>query len=137
MTILETSPETVAWAFIEQIISSRQPLPWSVLETPTTYLAVLAGAAAAAGAVVGFGAAVGAGAVVGAAGAVVGAAGAVVGFGAAVGAAAAAGAGALVGAAGAAPLHALNSSAMTPSAEVSFAPSADRFITDSIPLLSP
>ena len=29
-----TSPEASAWAFIAQIISSRQPLPWTVLEMP-------------------------------------------------------------------------------------------------------
>ena len=34
----ETRPEASASALIEQIISSRQPLPISVLETPTTYL---------------------------------------------------------------------------------------------------
>jgi hypothetical protein len=34
----ETMPEASAWALIEQIISSRQPLPISVLETPTTNL---------------------------------------------------------------------------------------------------
>jgi hypothetical protein len=37
MTIFETSPEIRAWAFIEQIISSRQPLPCSELETPMMY----------------------------------------------------------------------------------------------------
>src|SRR2546426_10515686 len=41
MITLETTPETLAWALIEQIISSRQPLPCSVLETPTTYLVVV------------------------------------------------------------------------------------------------
>src|SRR2546421_1352189 len=35
---LETTPDALAWALIEQIISSRQPLPVSVLDTPTTYL---------------------------------------------------------------------------------------------------
>ena len=40
MTTLETTPDALAWALIEQIISSRQPLPCSVLETPTTYLVV-------------------------------------------------------------------------------------------------
>src|SRR5712691_4833375 len=40
MITLETTPETLACALIEQIISSRQPLPCSVLETPTTYLVV-------------------------------------------------------------------------------------------------
>src|SRR2546425_5519767 len=40
MITLETTPDTLAWALIEQIISSRQPLPCSVLETPTTYLVV-------------------------------------------------------------------------------------------------
>src|SRR5580700_9792004 len=34
----ETRPEASASALIEQIISSRQPLPISVLETPTMYL---------------------------------------------------------------------------------------------------
>jgi hypothetical protein len=29
-----TWPETFASAFIEQIISSRQPLPWRVFEMP-------------------------------------------------------------------------------------------------------
>ena len=37
-TTFETLPEASASALIEQIISSRQPLPISVLETPTTYL---------------------------------------------------------------------------------------------------
>src|SRR5439155_7576963 len=37
-TTLETTPEASAWALIEQIISSRQPLPISGLDTPTTYL---------------------------------------------------------------------------------------------------
>ena len=32
-----TSPETSAWALIEQIISSRQPLFVSVFETPMVY----------------------------------------------------------------------------------------------------
>src|SRR5438270_2700200 len=41
MTTLETTPDALAWALIEQIISSRQPLPCSVLETPTTYLVVV------------------------------------------------------------------------------------------------
>src|SRR5215469_8719104 len=41
---LETTPDAAAWAFIEQIISSRQPLPVSVLETPTTYLPLPAAA---------------------------------------------------------------------------------------------
>src|SRR5690242_10584225 len=40
MITLETTPETLACALIEQIISSRQPLPCNVLETPTTYLVV-------------------------------------------------------------------------------------------------
>ena len=34
---LETLPDAKASALIEQTISSRQPLPMSVLETPTTY----------------------------------------------------------------------------------------------------
>src|ERR1700716_1624909 len=34
---LETTPEAVAWALMEQIISSRKPLPVSVWEIPTTY----------------------------------------------------------------------------------------------------
>src|SRR5262249_13605574 len=34
---LETLPDAKASALIEQTISSRQPLPTSVLETPTTY----------------------------------------------------------------------------------------------------
>jgi len=33
----ETTPEAFACALIEQIISSRKPLPVSVLEMPTTY----------------------------------------------------------------------------------------------------
>src|ERR1700704_2694962 len=37
---LETMPEAFAWALMEQIISSRKPLPVSVLETPTTYFLV-------------------------------------------------------------------------------------------------
>src|SRR5438132_14274788 len=41
MTTLETTPDALAWALIEQIISSRQPLPCSVLETPTMYLVVV------------------------------------------------------------------------------------------------
>src|SRR5216684_6911255 len=41
MITFETTPDTLAWALIEQIISSRQPLPCSVLETPTTYLVVV------------------------------------------------------------------------------------------------
>src|SRR2546429_3577059 len=41
MITLETTPDTLAWALIEQIISSRQPLPCSVLETPTMYLVVV------------------------------------------------------------------------------------------------
>ncbi len=42
-TILETMPDASASALIEQTISSRQPLPISVLETPITYWAALAG----------------------------------------------------------------------------------------------
>src|SRR3954462_7855261 len=34
----ETWPEARAWAFTEQIISSRQPLPTSVLLTPILYI---------------------------------------------------------------------------------------------------
>ena len=34
---LETFPDASASALIEQTISSRQPLPMSVFETPTTY----------------------------------------------------------------------------------------------------
>src|SRR5260370_9524754 len=41
MTTFETTPEALAWALSEQIISSRQPLPCSVLETPPTYLVLL------------------------------------------------------------------------------------------------
>src|SRR5712692_583555 len=33
----DTMPEALAWALMEQIISSRKPLPVSVLEMPTTY----------------------------------------------------------------------------------------------------
>src|SRR5277367_5147818 len=40
----ETLPEAWASALIEQIISSRQPLPVSVLETPTTYLSAASAA---------------------------------------------------------------------------------------------
>src|SRR6476659_1815623 len=36
---LEITPLAFAWALIAQIISSRQPLPTSVLETPMTYVA--------------------------------------------------------------------------------------------------
>src|SRR4030088_2275740 len=39
-TTLETMPEAFAWALMEQIISSRKPLPVSVLDTPTTYFLV-------------------------------------------------------------------------------------------------
>src|SRR2546427_11626522 len=38
MITLETTPETLAWPLIQQMISSRQPLPCCVLEAPTTYL---------------------------------------------------------------------------------------------------
>src|SRR5450631_3433077 len=38
MTIFDTNPEASACALMEQIISSRQPFPVNVLETPTTYL---------------------------------------------------------------------------------------------------
>src|SRR6266581_1652935 len=38
--ILETTPEAFACALMEQIISSRKPLPVSVLEMPTTYFLV-------------------------------------------------------------------------------------------------
>src|SRR5256885_4347057 len=37
---LETTPEALAWALMEQIISSRNPFPVSVLEMPTTYFLV-------------------------------------------------------------------------------------------------
>jgi hypothetical protein len=40
MMTLETMPDAFAWALMEQIISSRKPLPVSVLETPTTYFLV-------------------------------------------------------------------------------------------------
>src|SRR3984893_1198773 len=40
MTIFETTPDALAWALMEQIISSRKPLPVSVLEMPTTYFLV-------------------------------------------------------------------------------------------------
>src|SRR4030081_3935930 len=36
----DTMPEAFAWALMEQIISSRKPLPVSVLEMPTTYFLV-------------------------------------------------------------------------------------------------
>src|ERR1700674_658737 len=38
---LETMPEAFAWALMEQIISSRKPLPVSVFEIPTTYFLVV------------------------------------------------------------------------------------------------
>src|SRR6266568_7417679 len=41
MITLETAPDALACALIEQIISSRHPLPVSVLDTPTTYLVVV------------------------------------------------------------------------------------------------
>src|SRR5436189_1009597 len=37
---LETTPEALAWALMEQIISSRNPFPVSVLEMPTVYFLV-------------------------------------------------------------------------------------------------
>src|SRR5690348_1863654 len=40
MMTLDTTPDAFACALMEQIISSRQPLPWSVFDTPTTYLVV-------------------------------------------------------------------------------------------------
>src|SRR6266550_5647237 len=40
VTTLETTPEALAWALMEQIISSRNPFPVSVLEMPTTYFLV-------------------------------------------------------------------------------------------------
>src|SRR5262245_29252883 len=38
-TTLLTTPLATAWALTAQIISSRQPLPTSVFETPRTYVA--------------------------------------------------------------------------------------------------